>query len=148
MRVLPLLVAVFASGCVSLTPEGARVAVFQAPLDGTAAQRTMPAGCRIVSSRPPVTMPELDLKGQKDPFRAERNEAGAAGANVLLILSQMTLARRNGECPNASPITDCPGSFGAWYRVEVETYSCSDDALHALSPAPRPSTAPFLIQIN
>jgi hypothetical protein len=135
VRAFAVVIAVLASGCVSLTPAGSRVAVFQAPLDGTAAQRTMPAGCSLVASKPPMTMPELDLMGRKDPFRMERNEAGATGANVLLILSQMTLARRNGECPNASPITDCPGSFGAWYRVAIESYSCTDDALHSLSPS-------------
>jgi hypothetical protein len=136
--VLVVAIAVLASGCVSLTPAGSRVAVFQAPLDGTAAQRTMPSGCSLVSSKPPVNMPELDLMGRKDPFRAERNEAGATGANALLVLSHMLIARRNGECPNASPITDCPGSFGAWYSVAIETYSCSDDALRALpSPSKR-----------
>jgi hypothetical protein len=135
VRVVPLLIAAIASGCVALTPQGSRVVVYQAPLDGTVAQRTLPTGCNLVSSKPPVTMPELDLKGQKDPFRVERNEAGASGANVLLVLSRMTLGRRNFECPNASPITDCPGSFGAWYSVALETYSCSDAALRALAPS-------------
>jgi hypothetical protein len=143
VRAVPLIVIVLASGCASLTPGGSRVVVYQAPLDGTPAQRAMPEGCSLVASKPPVTMPELDLMGQKDPFRVERNEAAADGANTILVLSRMTLARRNGECPNASPITDCPGSFGAWYSVALETYSCSDEALRILSkPAEAPAAVP------
>jgi len=138
-----LLFVVLASGCVSLTPEGSHVVVYQAPLEGTAAQRAMPSGCSMVAAKPPVTMPELDLMGQKDPFRVQRNEAAASGANALLVLSRMTIPRRNGECPNASPITDCPGSFGAWYSVALETYSCSDEALRILSkPAATPGPGP------
>ena len=81
-------------------------------------------------------MPEVDLEGQKDPFRAARNEAGAAGANALLVLSRMTISRHDFECPGSSPITDCPGSFGAWYRVQIESYACSADALRRLSISP------------
>ena len=108
-----ILVAVFACGCATLTPEGARVKVYRAQLDAQPEQRSMPAGCQIVATKPPLTMPEIDLDGQKDPFRTERNEAGAAGANALLVLWQRVVGRRNAECVNSSPITDCPGSFGA-----------------------------------
>src|SRR5262245_17217087 len=57
--------------CVTLSPEGSRVAVFNAPLNAAAAKRTMPSGCRLLSSRRPFYMSELDLYGQRDPFRAE-----------------------------------------------------------------------------
>jgi hypothetical protein len=122
----------FMSGCASLTPAGEKVAVYQAPLDGTPAQRSMPEGCRLIASTPPVAMPEIDLLGQKDPFRKERNEAGAAGANALLVLSIQTVGRHTFECPGSSPISDCGGGFGAWYRVQVESYACTADALGSL----------------
>jgi hypothetical protein len=141
MRWCSLLPAIFACGCVSLTPEGARVSVYRAPLDGRPAQRSMPEGCRLLASAPPVPMTELDIEGQKDPFRVERNQAGAAGANALLVLSQMTISRHDSECPGSSPITDCPPSFGAWFRVVIESYTCSADALRKLStPPPRPAS--------
>ena len=136
MRWCAVLLGVFACGCVALTPEGARVSVYRAPLDGQPVQRTMPEGCRLLATKPPISMPELDLDGQKDPFRVERNDAGAAGANALLVLSRMTMGRRNMDCPGGSPITDCPGSVGAWFRVAVETYACTPDALHTLSTSP------------
>jgi hypothetical protein len=140
MRSCSVLLAVFACGCVTLTPEGERVSVYRAPLDGRPSQRTMPEGCLLMATNPPVSMPELDLEGQKDPFRVERNEAGAAGANALLVLSRMTMGRRNMDCPARSPITDCPGSFGAWFRVAIETYACTPDALRKLStPPPTPA---------
>jgi hypothetical protein len=95
----------------------------------------MPAGCRQLSADPPVPMTELDIEGQRDPFRVERNRAGAAGGNALLVLSTMTMPRRSSDCPASSPITDCPPSFGAWFRVVLESYSCTDDALQQLASA-------------
>jgi hypothetical protein len=100
-----------------LTPEGARVSVYRAPLEGLPAQHSMPAGCRLLSTKPPVTMTELDMEGQKDPFRLERNETGATGGNALLVLSRMTTSRHDSERPGSSPITDCPRASGpgfAW----------------------------------
>jgi len=85
-----------------------------------------------------MPMTELDMEGQKDPFRVQRNEAGAAGGNVLLVLSRMEISRHDSECPASSPITDCPPSFGAWFDVVIEAYSCTPDALRTLStPAER-----------
>jgi hypothetical protein len=130
-----LIVLGFAPGCVTLTPQGQRVAVYRERLDGPPADRTMPAACRLLSSNPPQPLTELDLEGQKDPFRAERNRTGAAGANALLVLSTMTMPRRSSECPASSPITDCPPSFGAWFRVALESYTCPDEALRQLDRA-------------
>jgi len=79
---------------------------------------------------------EADLEGQKDPFRAERNAAGAAGANVLLILKRQIAPRRDFDCPAASPITDCPSTLGAWFDVVIERYACSPDALAYLATLP------------
>ena len=137
MRRCLLLPAVFASGCVTLTPEGARVSVYRAPLEGLPAQHSMPTGCRLLSTKPPVTMTELDMEGQKDPFRLERNQVGAAGGNALLVLSRTTVSRHDSECPGSSPITDCPPSFGAWFRVVMEGYACTPDALRKLTPPPK-----------
>jgi hypothetical protein len=136
MRWCTVLLGVFACGCVALTPEGARVSVYSAPLNGLPHNRSMPDGCRLLATKPPISMPELDLEGQKDPFRVERNDAGAAGANALLVLSQMTVGRRNMDCAGGSRITDCPGDFGAWFLVAVETYTCAPEALRTLATVP------------
>jgi len=113
------------------------VSVYRAPLDAVPSIRRMPEGCRLLTAKTPVSMTELDLEGQKDPFRRERNAEGAGGANALLVLSKMTVSRQNSECPSSSPITDCPPSFGAWFDVVVESYACLPDALRKLSPPPR-----------
>jgi hypothetical protein len=89
----------------------------------------MPAGCRLLSTSARRSTTELDLTGQKDPFRAERTAAAAAGGNALLVLTKQTMSRRDFECPGSSPITDCPPSFGAWYDIQIETYACPPDAL-------------------
>jgi hypothetical protein len=78
-------------------------------------------------------MTELDLDGQKDPFRKTRNEAATAGANALLALRRTVMDRRSSECPPSMRITDCSGSLGAWYEVTVESYSCTPEALAAVS---------------
>lgn len=138
-----MLAALFACGCVTLTPQGERVSVYRAPLNAIPSKRSMPEGCRLLRTKPPVSMPELDLEGQKDPFRRERNAEGAEGANALLVLSKMTVGRRDFECPGSSPITDCAGHFGAWFDVVVESYACTPDALRELSPPPKtPSDRP------
>src|SRR5262249_4726995 len=128
-----LALAVFGCSCATLTPEGAAVSVYQAPMDAPPAQRTMPTGCTRVTVGAPGPMTELQMHGQKDPYWTERNQAGAAGANALLVLSKQTISRHDFECPGSSPITDCPPSSGAWYRVIFESYSCTADALRTLA---------------
>ncbi|HMF94717.1 MAG TPA: hypothetical protein VKE96_10505 [Vicinamibacterales bacterium] len=128
-----LVLAAAVSSCATLTQEGLRVSVFRAPLNAPPAQRSMPSGCRLLFTKPRVSMPELDLEGQKDPFRLQRNEAGAAGGNALLVLSRMTISRHDSECPGSSPITDCPPSFGAWFDVVIQAYACTPDALRTPS---------------
>ena len=140
MRRYLLLPVVLACACVSLTPAGAGVSVYRAPLDAVPAQRSMPQGCVLLASKPPVTMTEQEMEGQKDPYRVQRNEAGAAGGNALLVLSRVIGSRRSPDCPGASRITDCPGNSGATFSVVIESYTCTPDALRELAVPPK--TAP------
>src|SRR6516165_1320344 len=130
---LLLLSGILVCGCATLTPEGARVPVYHARLDDPPPQRTMPAGCDLVEAKPPVRMTELDLEGQKDPFRKTRNEAAAGGANTLLVLRRTIMGRRNADCPGSMRITECSGALGAWYEVTVASYSCTPQALAAIT---------------
>ena len=75
------------------------------------------------------------MEGQRDPYKAERASAAAAGANALLVLSKV-IAPRNFDCPRALRITDCPGATGAWLQVVFESYACTADALKTLSTPP------------
>ena len=135
---VPLIAAILC-GCVKLTPEGSRVSVYQARMNAAPADRSMPAGCTLIAAEPAKHMTELDLDGQKDPFRKARNEAGAAGANALLVLRRTLIGRRDPECAAAMRITDCAGSLGAWFDVTVESYTCPSDALANFSlPSPIP----------
>ena len=115
----------------TLTHQGSNVSVFEVP-QTAAADTKMPDGCKVVASKAPVKLTEREMYGQKDPYRLMRNEAGAAGANALLVRSHMIIARRDFDCPAKSPINDCPGSDGAWYEVTFESYSCSADALQKI----------------
>ena len=81
-------------------------------------------------------MTEAEIEGQRDPYKAERASAAAAGANALLVLSKVIMPRRDFNCPPASRITDCPSSSGAWFQVVFESYACTADALKTLSTPP------------
>jgi hypothetical protein len=133
MRWCAALLAVLTCGCVTLTPAGAQVGVYRAQLRDPPAERNMPEGCQLLARKPPVWMTELDMEGQKDPFRPARNETATAGGNAVLVLSRMTISRRDWQCPASSPITDCPPNVGGWFRVVIESYTCTADALRQLS---------------
>jgi len=81
-------------------------------------------------------MTELEMRGERDPYLEERNRAAAAGANVLLVRSRVLQPRRNINCPAAAPITDCPPSTGAWYRVAFESYACPPEVEQKLKAPP------------
>jgi len=129
VRLRLLLLVAPACACVSLTPEGAHVSVYTAPPDAPAARRRLPEGCHLVAATAPTAMTELEMEGQKDPYRTARNAAAAAGANVLLVVPRLTVPRHDFDCPGSSPITDCPPSSGAWFSVVLESYACAPDAL-------------------
>jgi len=126
--------ALLTSACVTLTPEGARVAVYKAPLDGPPARREMPDGCRKMATLGEDRFSEQMIEGQADPYRLQRNVVGGAGGNVLLVLMQQTSPRVDPECPKGAPIGDCPGYSGAWYKVVFESYACTPEALRLLPP--------------
>ena len=129
--------------CAMVASPSIDVSVYQAPLDAPPARRAMPSGCRLVHTSKRVSLTELDMQGQKDPYRAQRREAAAAGANALLVLSKQVISRHDPDCPGASPITDCPPGFGAWFDVVFESYACSSEALQKLSPTETtPATSP------
>src|SRR5262245_34649719 len=132
-RTALVLLAWVASSCVTLTPEGTRVSVYTAPLDGLPVQREMPDGCRRLMTLPKDWMSELELAAKDNPFAKQQNATAAAGANVLLVLKQLGRPRRDVECPNALPILDCPGSSGAWYNVAFEGYACTPEAIRTLN---------------
>ena len=141
------LLAVMASGCAASIPKDVGVPVYRAPLDAAPPGRAMPSGCRLVAATSPVSITELEIESQKDPYRVQRDQAAAAGANALLVLSRVEVPRRDPNCPPSSRITDCPFSSGAWYRVVFESYACTADALKTLStPAAKTGllTAPVL----
>jgi len=141
MRSCLCLLAVLVSGCAASIPKDLGVPVFRAPLDAPPSGRTMPSGCRLVTATSPVSITEAEIESQKDPYRVQRNQASAAGANALLVLSRVQVSRRDLNCPSSSPITDCPLSSGAWYRVVFESYACTPDALKTLAtPVAKPKT--------
>jgi hypothetical protein len=73
-------------------------------------------------------MTELEMESERDPYRVQRNAAGAVGADVLLVRSRVVSPRRDPDCPAAARITDCPPSSGAWLRVVFESYTCGPEA--------------------
>jgi hypothetical protein len=143
-----LLLVLIAAGCApTLSSQGAGVSVYLLKMETSPPDSRMPEGCRLLGTKPPVTMTEAEIAVQKDPYRVARNEAGADGANALLVRSSILVPRRTFNCPVASPITDCPGNSGAWYSIVFESYACSPEAVQQLKtppppPRPKPKATP------
>jgi hypothetical protein len=127
------LFALLASGCVTLTPAGAHVSIYNAPLDGPPALRAMPDECRRLSVSAKEWMTESDIEGQATPFAKQQNASAAAGGNVLLVLREQIRGRRDPDCPASSRIRDCLGSSGVWYNVVFESYMCTPEAIQTLN---------------
>lgn len=132
MRTAAVIALLLVAACASAPAAKLGVAVFQAPLEGS----PMPEGCRLLSTHPPVDMNELQMTGSKDPFHDQRVRTAAAGGNVLLVRSLIIVPRQDYNCPAASPITDCPPSEGAWFRVVFDDYACSAGAIGTLKSKP------------
>ena len=130
--------ALLTCGCLTLTPKGAGVAVYQASLDDPPAKREMPDGCRKVATVGEDQLSEATMEGQADPYRRQRNVVGDAGGNVLLVLRHQVSPRNYAECPKGMAIGDCPGHSGAVYKVTFESYECTPEALKALAPPKNP----------
>jgi hypothetical protein len=62
--------------------------------------------------------------------------AAASGANVLLRVEQLIAPRSDFDCAAAQPISDCPQTLGAWYRVTLRSYDCDDAARTTLATPP------------
>ena len=132
-RLLVFLFALLASSCMTLTPAGARVSIYNAPLNGPADLRAMPNECRKLSESAQEWMTEADIAGQAGPFTKQLNASAAAGGNVLLVLKEQIRSRRDPDCPASSAIRDCAGSSGAWYNVVFESYMCTPEAIQTLN---------------
>jgi hypothetical protein len=130
-----------ASGCATYSPLAAQVSVYRQPVNDFSSAAPMPAGCRSVSAKPVVPMTELEMIGDKQAFRRQREEAATSGANTLLVRTHL-VHPRGFNCPVASPITDCPGTSGAWYDVVFEGYACDAEALEKLATPPATAARP------
>jgi hypothetical protein len=117
----------------TLTPAGARVSIYNAPLDGPPALREMPDGCQRLSVSAKDWITEAAIEGQATPFAKQQNASAAAGGNVLLVLKKDIRGRRDPDCPASAKIRDCAGSSGAWYNVVFESYMCTPEAIETLN---------------
>lgn len=128
-----LAIALCVAGCATLTPAGAKVAVYRVPATESRAVSTMPRGCRLLGDSWSLRITELEIESQKDPYVSERNRTAEAGGNALLVRPRVEMPRRSLECPGSARITDCPPESGAWYRLTFESYECTADALRTLA---------------
>jgi len=121
------------SRCASapVSPAAQNVRVFHVGEGYGARVVPLPAGCKLLTAHPSVQQTERDLAISE--FKSERERAAAAGGNVVFAREEMIVPRQGYDCPARSPITDCPPSEGAWFRVVYEDYTCSADAMTELS---------------
>jgi hypothetical protein len=118
-------------GCASLTPDGAKVKVYEADLRTPAEARRLPQGCRLVGSTAPFDQMESE-RHTDDPYRVQRNDTAAKGGNVLLVLSDRYLTRSKTDCAPSDTSVDCQNRAQNWYKTQTESYTCDAAALQAL----------------
>lgn len=131
-RFVLLLLAIGASACTSLTPDGARVRVYEADISTPEAARVLPAGCRLLSTSPPIDQMESERHGS-DPYRAQRNDAASRGGNTLLVLSDRYITRYKTDCASTDTSPDCQNRAQNWYKVSFASYACDPEAAQTLA---------------
>jgi len=133
---IPVAAALGLAACASASRAGAAfgVTVYRTPAGNGV---RMPSGCRLLGESGSRTMSESDLDGP-GAFSGDLASAAAAGANVLLSVETMISPRRDFDCAAAQPISDCPGTLGAWYRVVLRSYACDDAARRTLATPSAP----------
>ena len=132
MRQRIALLIVAAAACTSLTPEGARVHVYEADLATPEAARALPAGCRLLSTTAPVDQMESE-RHVSDPYRAQRNDAAGRGGNTLLVLSDRFVTRYKTDCASTDVSPDCQNRAQNWYKVSFASYACDLEAEQTLA---------------
>ena len=129
-RYVGVLAAVGVTACASLSPNGARVKVYEANFAAPESARTLPAGCRILST----TAPESQMESERhisDPYRTQRNDTAAQGGNVLLVLSDRFRSFAKTDCATSENSPDCQSQN--WYKVRFASYACDAAAEQTLA---------------
>ena len=121
------LVLLAAAACSSLTPEGARVKVYEASLSSPEAARALPEGCKLLSTTAPVDQMESE-RHVSDPYRAQRNDTAGRGGNTLLVLSDRFVTRYKTDCASSDTSPDCQSRAQNWYKVSFASYACTPEA--------------------
>jgi hypothetical protein len=131
---LALAVAASLSGCVSLSPGGAKVKVYETDRPAADGAARLPKGCRLLASEGPIDQ-QAPERLVDDPYRLQRNATAEKGGNVLLLRSSVRKSLPKTECPPGDRSVDCQQTLGTWYRVEFESYACEEPALRELDSA-------------
>ena len=111
------------------------VDVYEADMASPAAARRLPEACQLLGSSGPVDQMESE-RAMNDPYKRQRSQTLQKGGNVLLVLSERTVARPTLECPSGDTSADCARQGQSWYRVKFEEYACAPDAARELAERP------------
>ena len=128
---LPLLAVLAAACATALSKEGAAVKVYETDATVKDAAKSLPEGCRLLETSGPMDQEESE-RAYNDPYRAQRNAAGARGGNVLLVDSQPLVVRPNTDCSPSDKSPQCLEGSHTWYRVTFGYYACTPEAARLL----------------
>jgi hypothetical protein len=134
MRTAALLCALAVSlACATAKTDPIPVKVFQIDVTRKPSEvDPVPSGCKLLQSFPPFDQMAKE-RLVEDPYKARRKETLALGGNMLLVRSEDLVVRPNLDCPPADQSPGCLSTSQNWYRVTLEGYSCSTDALRELT---------------
>jgi len=131
-RIALVLLTTGAAACSSLTPEGARVKVYEASLSTPESARSLPEGCKLLSTTAPIDQMESE-RHVSDPYRAQRNDTADRGGNTLLVLSDRFVTRYKTDCASSDTSPDCQSRAQNWYKVSFASYACTPEAESTLA---------------
>ncbi len=131
-------------GCASLTPDGAKVKVYQANVTAEDEPAPpLPAGCRLLGTSGPIDQ-QQEAREQSDPYLIQRNSTAAAGGNVLYLRSFRFRNLMKTDCAVADKTPGCMDQLQNWYKVTFYSYSCDAAAVSELDSVPdRVITVPY-----
>src|SRR5207247_4932388 len=99
--------------CVSLTPGGAKVKVYETDRSAGQPAAALPQGCRLVASEGPIDQQESE-RLVHDPYRVQRNRTAEKRGNVLLLRSSVLKSLPKTDCAPSDRSVDCQQGVGTW----------------------------------
>jgi hypothetical protein len=121
--------------------DASRVQVYAADKSRLPDPSSSVEGCRLLEKTEPVLEQE-SARAAKDPYRRQREAAGALGGNVLIVFSDLVQRRPSLDCSPRDTSPECLETSQTWYRTAFGYYACSPEAAARLEEEAKSAEQP------